>query len=188
MAWQPNKPAATDRISSSQADIQGNFQALDNIFNGINNFIKLPVQGSAPTTTSSQMALYSRTSSASGSSRPEMVVERQSSSPSSAPEFLIEFTALQTISSPPNTSGWTRLPSGLVIKWGKQQFAGNPEVINLNSTGPVLTNAFMAQTTGIGTSSGVICGTLTATTLSVSFASPGGVGTQFYWLVFGTEF
>ncbi len=104
MAWQPNIPQGTDQVDISQADIQGNFQALDPIFNGINNFLKLPVQGSAPTTSASQVALYSAND---GFGSPQLFYE----APSSA--FVVNLTG-----SGQATNGWARLPSRVLIKWG----------------------------------------------------------------------
>ena len=61
MAYQPNIPNASDQFSQSQMDIQGNFQSLNPVFMGINNYLYLPVQGSGPTTSGTQVALYAKT-------------------------------------------------------------------------------------------------------------------------------
>lgn len=104
MAFQPNIPLATDQLSQSQLDIQGNFQALDPIFNGINNFLLLPIQGSAPATSGTQVALYSKTGI---TTNQELFFRRISNGAE------IDFTgSLQA------TDGWSRLPSGILIKWG----------------------------------------------------------------------
>lgn len=183
MAYQKDKPAATDRLSVSQADIQGNFQALNNVFNGLNNFITLPVQLSAPTTSATQMALYTQTSAV--TSKPEMVIERDTNGTK------IEFTTIQPSFSVPgpagSVAGWTRLPSGLVIKWGKQIMnTVNPISINLNGIGPTLSAAYMAQLTSIIVGFQFVVNSLTASTLSVRVTG-GSLTDAFYWIVFGTE-
>lgn len=69
-----NIPQATNKISSTQKGIQNNFQAINEFFNvnhvdlndanaGKHKFLTLPFQGSLPTTTSSQMSLYSASTS-----------------------------------------------------------------------------------------------------------------------------
>ena len=104
MAFNPNIPQPTDSLSQSQQDILANFQAIAPLFNqGIQDFVVLPVQGSAPTTAASEVALYSK----SVSGTPQLFMRQQSN----GTEF--DFTsALKT------TNGWARLPSGLLIKWG----------------------------------------------------------------------
>lgn len=72
MAYQPNIPRATDQLSQSQADIEGNFQAIqqlidinhvdfsDGINYGKHNFVSFVQQGSDPTTSSTEVAMYSK--------------------------------------------------------------------------------------------------------------------------------
>ena len=104
MAWQPSIPLATDQADVSQADIQGNFMALDPIFNGINNFIILPVQGANPTTSSGQVSLFSKND---GFGNPQLFY----GPPSSA-------SPVSLTGSGQATNGWARLPSNILIKWG----------------------------------------------------------------------
>lgn len=106
MAWNPNIPQPTDKLSVSQADILANFQALDPIVNGVDQFVLLPVQGSAPTTSATQIAIYSRVSALTGIA--ELALRRPSSG------VITEFT-----SSTQSNNGWTRLPSGILLKWGQ---------------------------------------------------------------------
>lgn len=104
MAWQPNIPLATDQLSQSQMDIQGNFQALDPVFNGINNFLLLPVQGAAPSTSATQVALYSKTGI---STNQELFFRRVS-----------DGVQIDCTGSLQSSNGWSRLPSGILLKWG----------------------------------------------------------------------
>ena len=105
MAFNPNIPQATDALSVSQGDLLNNFMALSPlVINGINNFIIFPVQGSTPTTSSSQVSLFSANDS---SSNPQLFY----GPPSTA-------TAVNFTGAGKATSGWARLPSNILIKWG----------------------------------------------------------------------
>lgn len=106
MPYLPNIPQPTDQLSQSQADILGNFQALDPIVNGINNFIKLPEQGVGPATAVNQMALYTKDVGGVTAMfiRPENTL---------AGGAEVDFTTAVKAA-----DGWTRLPSGILLKWG----------------------------------------------------------------------
>lgn len=104
MAWQPLKPAASDIKKISQGDIQGNFYALDNVYNGINNFIKLNEQGAAPATAVSQMALY--TKAVAGVSA--LFLRNENSG-----------TEVDMTTAGKTTTGWFVLPCGIIVKFGK---------------------------------------------------------------------
>src|SRR5215475_2350101 len=135
MAWNPNIPQATDALSQSQADILANFQALDSLFDGgVQNFVLFPVQTSDPTTSSTEVALYSKIDSA--TSNQELFFRRTSSG-----------QTIDCTGSNQATSGWSYLPSGLLIKWGTgtttqntlatQAFPGAPA--------PTFNNVFMVS-------------------------------------------
>lgn len=104
MAYQPNIPTGGDLPSISQSDIQGNFQALFPMFQGVNNFLYLPVQGSGPTTGASQVALYAKTGI---EGTPQLFFRNASSG--------TEVEATGHLSA---SNGWSLLPSGILIKWG----------------------------------------------------------------------
>jgi hypothetical protein len=104
MAYNANIPQPTDQVDISQGDILNNFMALNPIYNGINNFIVLPVQGATPTTSSSQVSLFSANDS---SSNPQLFY----GPPSTA-------TAVNITGSGQATNGWARLPSNILFKWG----------------------------------------------------------------------
>jgi len=151
MAYNANIPQATDQISQSQADLLANFQALSVIAtNRLPYLILGPQQVSDPTVTGTQMALYTKTSAL--TSQPEMFIERQSGS-STVPNP-IEFTSYGTSSSGLNTHGFTRLPSGILIKWGRVNAPtivsdGDAIIYPVAATIPVFAaNPFMIQVTG----------------------------------------
>lgn len=116
MAYSNAIPQPTDRLKDSQQDILDNFAALKTLIDvnhgtfgaadeGKHKFVTMPEQGSAPTTAVNEMALYTQLSSLSGNS--ELVIRNENNGAS------VEFT-----SSVKATNGWSRLPSGVLIKWG----------------------------------------------------------------------
>lgn len=164
--WNPNIPQPTDTLAQSQADILGNFQALDALFDdGIQNVVLLPNQTSDPATSSTQIALYSKIGI---STNQELFMRRTSSG------AVIDCTgSLQA------NSGWSRLPSGILIKWGLATVPNRNSLatVTYNTGGsiPAFTTVFsvmVSQTFGAGPSTGdlnvaVSAGNFTATTFQV---------------------
>jgi len=127
MTYLPNIPAATDKPSTSQGQIQGNFQAINTAFSlnhvslgsgaaaGKHKFVEMPNQSSTPATLSGEGTLYTLSSSG---SQLNYVADNQ-------PTDLYQMTrtihasystfANQTGT---NSSGWTFLPGGLLMQWG----------------------------------------------------------------------
>jgi hypothetical protein len=131
MAYQYNIPLATDQLSKSQGDIQGNFNALGAIagnaggaasfsLNGTMgfNFLYLASQmGSIPPITfpAGNVALYSATNPT--TTLNELYINKTNQ----ATVVQIPATAsVLSITSAPaaNSSGWSYLPSGILMKWG----------------------------------------------------------------------
>lgn len=116
MAYKANIPQPTDKLRDSQNDLLNNFDSMNAAFNfnhitfdlagqGKHKWVSFPEQVAAPATAAAEMALYTQQSTLSGVS--ELYVRRESSGTE------IEFTSgIQA------TPGWTRLPSGILIKWG----------------------------------------------------------------------
>jgi hypothetical protein len=152
MAYQNNIPLPNDLLSVSQGDLNANFMSIytwagvnhvlfDAVGQGKHNFVSMPVQMADPGTTATELALYTKTSLLSGN--PEAFFQRQSNGAA------IEFT-----SSLAATSGWTRLPSGIMLKWG--QFAANPGANTVIYTGnaaagSTFANVFSVLLTPVGT-------------------------------------
>jgi len=116
MAYNNAIPAAGDLLSQSQADIQDNFAALKTLIDvnhgtfaaadeGKHKHITLPEQGADPTTLANEKAMYAKQSALSGVS--ELFIRNESDG------TVTEFT-----SSTQAASGYTRLPSGILLKWG----------------------------------------------------------------------
>lgn len=109
-------PNAGQTLGNSRPSVQNNFGNINTSFNvnhvdfgvadtGKHKWVTMPVQGASPATGASEVALFSRTSAF--SAVPEMAFRRESNG------TVIEFTsALQA------ATGWTRLPSGILMKWG----------------------------------------------------------------------
>lgn len=113
MPYNANIPLATDQISTSQADILGNFQTI-NAFVAVDHAaLNAPDEGKhyfnvgvAPhVATATQVGIYAANGTFSES--PELYINK------AAPALQIAFTECS-----PAANGWTRLPSGIIIKWG----------------------------------------------------------------------
>lgn len=136
MSYQQNIPHANDQFSQSQMDIQGNFQALNPIFLGINNYLYLPIQGSGPATSASQVALYAKTGI---EGTPELFFRNASSG--------AEIEATGTLAA---SNGWSFLPSGMLIKWGTATVTRNSlNTVSFPVAGtiPVFQNLWNVQVT-----------------------------------------
>lgn len=123
MAYNNNIPLANQRIKDSQQPINDNFSAIQTLINvnhgtfgaptqGKHLFLSMPVQAVSPATIAGERAIYAKTSALSGA--PELFVRAQSN----GAEY--EFT-----SSVQGTNGWTRLPSGILLKWGQASANGD---------------------------------------------------------------
>lgn len=155
MAYNNSIPQPTDIISDSQSDILGNFAAIKTLIDvnhetfgsadeGKHKFVQMPIQGSGPTTAATEMALYTK-NDAGGT--PQLYVRRDTSGDE------IEFTG-----STSSQNGWTRLPSGILLKWGRTNPSGVGDSTVTLPTGasiPVFANVFTAFTSLYTTGAGV---------------------------------
>lgn len=117
MAYNPNIPQPTDKLSDSQANLLENFEQLNTYLNvnhtpidgtsnqGKHKFITLPNQTSSPGTLPTEAAIFSQQGTTSLTT--ELVWQRQNNGDS------INFTEFSNTA----TDGWTRLPSGILMKW-----------------------------------------------------------------------
>lgn len=115
MAYQANIPQATDKLRISQSDLLNNFIAID-AFVDINHYgfasgnvgkhlyLQMP-ETAAPATAANEAGLYAANGATSGAT--ELVFRRESNGSS------IAFTEAVFAA-----SGWTRLPSGILLQWG----------------------------------------------------------------------
>ena len=114
-------PLPNDQLSQSQSDIRNNFLALSPFGN---HWALFDVLGADPATAANQLAIYAKNSTLSGA--PELFIRHASNG------AVTEFTsALAAV------TGWTRLPSGILLKWGSDQ---------INASGLTTTNFPVAPT------------------------------------------
>lgn len=106
MAYNSAIPTANQRLKDSQPLILANFQALASFGNGYVTFIN---QVSAPAVSGTDLVMYNKTSSL--TSQSELFFNRNGGT-------AYEFTAALQ-----DANGWTRLPSGILLKWGTQGFS-----------------------------------------------------------------
>ncbi len=117
-----NLPLTGQSLGVTRVPINQNFAVIDAAFSvdhvdfnltnqGKHNQVTMPVQAASPATLASEVALFSRTSPLTGV--PEMAWRRQSNG------SVIEFTGALLAS-----SGWSYMPSGLLIKWGHTSATG----------------------------------------------------------------
>lgn len=158
MAYNANIPQATDLLSQSQNDILANFTAIAALvavnhvqFNdadqGKHKWITFPQQGATPPGgagfTGSELGLYNAVSTV--TTKNELYVNKTNQ----ATVVQIPMTAsiLSTNSNPGlNVSGWTYLPSGILMKWGQGSANGNTAfTFPVAATIPVFTNVMSMQ-------------------------------------------
>ena len=111
MAYNPNIPQPTDQLNNSQPQLLANFQALTSFGNGYADF---PVQGTAPTLSSGDTGLYTL-NNATTSANEMYIVKPSVDAPTNVP-FTASSMSNRTMAD--SFSGWSYLPSGLLMKWG----------------------------------------------------------------------
>lgn len=146
MTYITGRPTASEDPSNSQSMIRDNFDEikLSNDVNhtelglanqGKHKFLQMPEQMSAPITAVNEAGFYSRQSTFTGNT--ELVFRRESNGSQ------IEFTGLLAA-----TNGWTRLPSGILLKWGTSTANGlTATSFPLGATIPAFTAVYSAQVT-----------------------------------------
>jgi len=144
MAYNSDIPQASDDPSQSQGQILDNFQELNTYLSvnhvdlndgdqGKHNFMQMPEQSSSPSTAANEGALY--TIEGTYTSATELVFRRESNGDE------IEFTGLLG-----STNGWTRLPSGILLKWGTSTANGSTATnFPTGATIPVFSSVYSAQ-------------------------------------------
>ncbi len=127
MSYNQNIPQPTDQLKNSQPQILANFAALNPFGNGYADF---PLQGATPTFGVGDTGLY--TINNANTTQNEMYIHKASNG-----TFVnVPMTAskMSNNAAAACTSGWSYLPSGLLVKWGYSF------VVN--------TNGFQTVTTG----------------------------------------
>ena len=148
MAYNQNIPQATDTISSSQAEILANFQALKTLIDinhgtfgaadeGKHKYVTMPEQSSAPTTAADEMALY--TKAVSGVT--QMFLRNEGSGTE------VDFTS----ATKSNSNGTLTLPCGIILKWGRATTnASGLSTVNFTTAFPTAVLTAYASTAVVG--------------------------------------
>jgi len=144
MAWQPNIPLATDRLSVSQADLQGNFQAIDawSLVNhnsigaaaatlGMHKWVTFTPQAApiAPLDAATHVNLWNPTGVNQGA---ELRLRFGASG--------LEFP--MTGNNASKDSGYTYYPSGFTLKWQRLTQPVGLHTFDFNTFGPAWTNMY----------------------------------------------
>lgn len=200
MAYSPNIPQPTDIPANSQPQLLANFQGINTLINvnhigfdvtdqGKHKWVTCPDQVLAvPTTLNTEVALFSATNADTGKIELNFVRQNNGS--------VIPFTA--TVNGPDGGlnvgSGWTLLPSGILLKWATGTInSSGTFTFSANSFGKAFTKLFNVQVTSPLTSfnnvyvcGGVVPSTTNITVLSMVRNSSGTpISSQFAWLAIG---
>lgn len=137
-----NVPLAGQTLSVTRVPINQNFSVIDTAFavdhvgyntsgQGQHNKVSFPVQNPVPAPQAGIVQLYSQLSAI--TNQPELVFTHQSGSTAPAAARIVEFTSAGWAN-----PGWTRLPSGILLKWhsGVSFASVSTVAINLNTDVP----------------------------------------------------
>jgi hypothetical protein len=179
MAYNNAIPQATDIISVSQSQLLENFAQINTVV-GINHqtfgatgegkhkFLQMPEQGSAPATAVDEAGLYAAVGAT--STVAELVFRRENNGAA------IAFTEHVA-----GASGWTMLPSGIMLQWGSGSVAGT-STLNFPRTFPTACYNVQLTSTSGGTEQNflnIVTGSLTTTGFSAkSYTRSGNSSTS----------
>jgi hypothetical protein len=156
-----NVPLAGQTLGVTRVPINQNFSVIDTAFQvdhvdyntiqqGMHNKTSFPTQSSIPAPQAGIVQLYSQVSAITG--QPELVFTHQAGSTAPSAAQIVEFTSAGW-----TNPGWTRLPSGILLKWHSGiGFGGSGSVtINVNTDvpgSPNFTNLLTMQSTTLDSS------------------------------------
>lgn len=152
MPYYSNIPQSTDYINDSQSQILANFTALAPWGNGYGQFT---LQGTAPTFAAGVNGIYTLLNATTTAN--ELYIHLQRIGAANAPAD-IPFTAskMSNTAMANCDSGWSYLPSGLLIKWGVRAIstASTYTAVDVStiSGGPNFNRAFQVIVSGYNSS------------------------------------
>lgn len=184
-------PQATDAFATSQPQILTNFASIESLIDvdhedfaspeyGQHAKVTFPVQGSAPVFAAGSVGLYNLNSSLTTLNELFLTNSAGATYPITGVEAA--------------TTGWTYLPSGLLLKWGTSAGNGSTTIVfPVAATIPVFNNVFTAQVTDsfnsvADTNTYVRFSTFSTVSITVYCSSrtvTGAANTSFNWLVIG---
>jgi hypothetical protein len=160
MAYDPNSPSASQLLSVSQPIIQGNFALIQTAFDqnhadfnsanpGKHLFTEFLTNANSPPTNvpggipAGEVMLYSFVGAFSANA--ELYVNKTNQA--TAKQIPMTASILSSNSNPGNiVSGWTYLPSGIIMKWGSGVATGStPFNFPVGATIPVFTAVMSMQ-------------------------------------------
>ncbi len=137
-----NVPLSGQTLNATRVPINQNFSVIDTAFQvdhvdynisgqGQHNKVSFPTQNPVPAPQAGICQLYSIISAITG--QPELVFTHQAGSTAPTAAQIVEFTSAGW-----TNPGWTRLPSGIMLKWrsGIGFGGGSSVTININATSP----------------------------------------------------
>lgn len=138
MAYTANTPLANQAINATQPLILDNFTLLNPVGNGYMAFL---LQGTAPTFAAGSNGMYTLLNAT--TTKNELYISKQSNNAPTEVPFAASKMSNETVAT--CDSGWSYLPSGLLIKWGIVNVTTNAfatvDVATI-SGGPNFTRAF----------------------------------------------
>ena len=179
--YQPLKPLSTDQLSTSQGYIKNNYTAIKALIDvnhgtftgGVSpegKHIKVDIVNSAthPAVTAGDLLIYNYVNAT--TTLQELYVKRHGALATAG----IPFTARAGTG-----TGWTYLPSGLLVKWGN---VNTPVDVNLNASDPNFSAVYFAMATPTNTTHGTAAALIVGTTLRVRTATAPMLT---YWMAVG---
>jgi hypothetical protein len=189
-----NIPQAAQKINSTQAPIQSNFQAINELIttnhvgftdpnnSGKHTYLSLPSQGSTPSTGASEMAIFCAPSTG---VNPYEIYYRY---PSNGTVVQLSGSGTGTGAA---TSGYAYLSSTLFMKWGTATgITTGSNTITFPTGGglPVFNTIYTVYYTQSSNPSNYKCGSYissSSTTQFVLTVPTSGFATSIYWLALG---
>ncbi len=193
-----NIPQSGQKISSTQVPMQSNFQSISELINvnhvgfndsvnyGKHTYLSLPAQGSAPTTSASEMAIYCTTSSG---ANPYEIYYRY---PSSGTIVQLSGSSTSTGSGTGvATPGYAYLSPTVFLKWGTSTgitTGSNTITFPTGSGIPVFNSVYTVYYTQASVASAFLVGSYISSTSTTQFTlqvPTSGFASSIYWLALG---
>jgi hypothetical protein len=194
-----NVPQAAQKISATQVPIQNNFQAVNELiavnhvgftdpdYYGMHTYLSLPAQGSAPTTSSSEMAIYC---AASTGANPYEIYYRY---PSDGTIVQLSGSSTSTGSGTGvSTPGYAYLSSTVFLMWGTATgitTGANTITFPTTSGFPTFSSTpYQIYYTQASVASSYVIGSYISSSSTTQFVlevPTSGFATSIYWLALG---
>lgn len=190
-----NVPQSSQTLGQTQSLIQANFSTIDTAFTvnhvqyndgsgnqGKHAFVQFSALGSSPTPISGDISMYNYASTLTGIN--ELFVVKSNAT-----------TTIPITASPLTNTGWSYLPSGVLLKWGTTSpiHTSNPFAYTfpVASSDPVFNGVFIVLLTAVDTSTpfsgslAVETGTIATTGFSVVYSGTPTTTTAAQYLAIG---